>query len=50
MLNIQYNKPKIDDIHVDTPECKNMDLIVVYDEDEKQNIIKVVDVWKKNLK
>ena len=42
MLNVQYNTPKIDDIQVDT-ESEKYNCYCVYDEDEQQNVIKIVD-------
>ena len=43
MLNIQYNKIISNDVEIDTSDSKNMNIICVYDEDEKQNVIKIVD-------
>ena len=44
MLNVQYNTPKMDDVEIDVSDGKQMDIICVYDEDEKQNVIKFVEV------
>ena len=43
MLNIQYNKPKMDDIQVDTSESKNMTVVRIWDEDENVYILSIVE-------
>ena len=43
MLNVQYNTPIMNDVKVDVSDGENMIVICVYDEDEQQNVIKIVD-------
>ena len=43
MLNIQFNRPKIDDVEIDTSESKNMTVVRVWDEDENDYILSIVE-------
>ena len=42
MLNVQYNKPKMDDIHVDTSDSEKMIVIRIWDKDENDYILSII--------
>ena len=43
MLNVQYNTPKMDDVEIDTSESKNMTVVRIWDEDENDYILSIVE-------
>ena len=43
MLNVQFNRPKMADIQVDTSESKNMNVIRIWDEDENDYFLSIVE-------
>ena len=43
MLNIQYNKPKMNDVEIDTSESKHMTVVRIWDEDENNYILSIVE-------
>ena len=43
MLNVQFNRPKMDDVEIDTSESKNMTVVRIWDEDENNYILSIVE-------